>query len=617
VRLQFNYHLPIVDSSVYLTPQNFLYNGYPNWNPETIMKKIGFNYDRLKHEENYPDLVWDHVLRRGSNSDRWGFVTHSSDPVSLMYYQYMNGNENGGRSLSLERSYDGSIASAVAVEGHGRQMSNNLEYQWWAGISNSMEYIKKRHRNVETYVIDGEGHCTFGLYYPLQEEGFVEWAAPIVKENFARRPSVALFITSLVFGGILIASTLRLERKVCKKSSLIENENVDSNCLDETPTTTAKVVHIGCFIERIDSAARPIGTKFRSRPWTAGYLLATSIYFTSMLISQGFTHPLDNPALGPSAVTLSMFGINNPALIIYRMEHFRLITSTFVCSGLSTFLLLTYTLCKTGLEAVMSANNHPHWHFLLVASMLACAINLLYTCIGNGASCSSLALVLGLNVVSTTLSVRRRSNNIPSPWRFTAIVFILGSTPLFPFDSVVALTSSIVTGMIIGLAIFTEEQAGGMSDLENEHHRPSLSEKIANEGEESTKKAPKIRWTFVHGMVIIYFLMYILLFFRVPSPDKNNIYAYRTGCNLVYSDQIEDFVNAYANGGGRVLEEGNEIDGMCAQMCIPHLFYRPALWGSRFIHLEKGTCEDNGYSTHIADKTFQKYSVVFEVQLFT
>jgi hypothetical protein len=179
------------------------------------------------------------------------------------------------------------------------------------------------------------------------------------------------------------------------------------------------------------------------------------------------------------------------------------------------------------------------------------------------------------------------------------------------------LTSSIVMGMIIGLAIFSGEQAEGMYDLGNEHHRPRLNDKMAEDEEESTVKAPKIRWKFVYGMVIIYFLLYLLLLFRVPSPDKDNIYAYRTGCNLVYSDQIEDFVNAYVNVGGRDLEERDDIGGMCAQMCIPHLVYRPVLWGVRFIYFEKGTCEDNGYSTHIADKTLQKYSVLFEVQLFT
>lgn len=234
------------------------------------MKRIGFNYDGLKHEDNYPDLVWDHVLRRGSNSDRWGFVTHSSDPVSLMYYQYMNDNENGGRSL--------------AVDGHSRQMRYNLESQWWTEINASMEYIKKKHRNVKTYVIDGEGHCTFGLYYPLQEELFEEWAATIVNENLVLCPSVAFFLTSLVLGGILIASTLRLGKN--KKGSLIVNGNSDSNHLDGTPATmkTANKLRLRFFIDKVDSAVRPIATKCQSRPWTAGYLLTTAIYFIAMLI---------------------------------------------------------------------------------------------------------------------------------------------------------------------------------------------------------------------------------------------------------------------------------------------------------------------------------------------
>jgi hypothetical protein len=598
-----------VDSSVYLTPPNFLQYGYPNWNPKTVMEMIGFNYERLRYEENYPDLVWDHVLRRGASHDRWGFVTHFSDPVSLMYYQYMNGDENGDRSLSLASSFDGSIAHSNDVDGNRRHMTSSLESQWWIEINSSMKYIKKRHSNVRTFVIDGEGHCTFGLYYPLQEKQFDEWAAIIVNENSVWRSSVGLLLTSFVVAGFLIASALRLKRN---KSSLIVNGLVDPNNLDESPTTTANRGHINFFTEKVFTAVRPLAAKCCLCPWTAGYLLATSIYFSGMLISQGFTHPLDNLAIGPSAVGLSTFGINNPALIIYRMEHFRLMSSTFVCSGIFTFLLLMYALCKTGLEAAMSASNHPQWHFLLVSVLLSAGTNLFYACIGNGASCSSLALVLGLNVVSTTLSFRRRSNIFTSPWRFTTIAAILGSTPLFPFDSVVALIASIVIGIIIGLTILTGEKP----DPETYYHRPNSSETMANEEEKT--KAPMIRWPFVRGLIIVYFLMYCLVLFRVPTPDKDNINAYRTGCNLVYSDQIENFANAYGSDGGRYLEEaGNEIDGLCAQICIPHLCYRPALWGARFIHLAKGGCQDNSYSTHVADKTFEKYSVVLEVNLFT
>ena len=77
-------------------------------------------------------------------------------------------------------------------------------------------------------------------------------------------------------------------------------------------------------------------------------------------------------------------------------------------------------------------------------------------------------------------------------------------------------------------------------------------------------------------------------------------------------------MNAYTNtNGGRALEgnDGNDMfDGqnMCAQMCIPHLVYRPALWGVRqfaSIQVEIGTCEENGYVQHVADHTLRKFTI--------
>lgn len=562
------------------------------------MTTIGFNYDKLQYDETYPDLVWDHVLKLGSNSDRWGFVTHTTDPVSLMYYQYMSGNydnDNGGRSLATTVAANN--GSNFNIDGHKRLLNNynndDLESQWSTNIKTSMEYITKRHRNVNTYIIESEGHCSFGLYYPLQEEGFDEWAAPIVKEDMALRPSVLAFLACIMFGGILISSTLRFNREhFTKKDSLIDHETASA--------TVSGRVHVGYIVDKLNSAMRPITTRCCTCPWTAGYILTTTIYFVIMLSSQGFAHPLDNPTFGPSAVGLSTYGINNPALIIYRMEHHRLLTSTFVYSGVTTFLLCAYALYMTGLEAAMSTSNHPHWHFLLIASILSMAINIVYACIGNGASCSSLALVLGLNVVSTVL---RRSSDIYSSSRcLTAVIFVLGCTPIFSFDSVVLLTTSVGVGILIGLKMFYNENKSNATD------------KI----QFTTKMPMKICWLFVHGMMIVFSLLYILLIFRIPSPKTSNISPYLTGCNLVYSDQIDDFVNSYASDDNRALEEPNENQNMCAQFCIPHLIYRPVLWGSRFIEqLEKGTCEDNGFNTYIADKTYEKYSVLLEVQLFT
>ena len=587
-----------VDSSVYLTPEYFLQNGFPNWNPETIMKKrLGFNYNKYRYYQNYPDLVWHHVLKRGPNSDRWGFVSHTNDDISLMFYQYMSGNGDGGnrdRSLAL---------ASEAHHDHHRQLDNDLQSQWWSEISSSMDYASKKHNNVDAYFIDGDGHCSFGLYYPLQDEGFEEWARPILKERMVignRRPSVAAFLVSMAFGGVLVFLTRRMQNKR-DKHSLIDSENADPREeVGEAATTAAARMHLGYLTDKVVS-------KCQTWPWTAGYLLSTTIYFISMLISQGFTHPLDNPALGPSAVGLSTFGINNPSLVIYAMEHFRLISSSFLCSGVTTYLFMAYTMYKTSVESAMVS--HPHWHFPLVASILSFGINLFYACIGNGASCSTLALALGLNSFSMIMS-RRSSGSYPSPTCFTISVFILACTPIFPFDSLVALTAAVVIGMVLGMALFKGETAS-TSEIDNDY--------IEKEVEKNEPSSQQVNWKLVQGLGALYGLLYLLLLFRVPSPSKQHVSPYLTGCNVVYSDQIEDIVSAYTNGD-RKLQDGEGGDIMCAEYCVPHLVYRPALWGAKTfspIPIQAGTCEENGYAEHIADHTIQQYTVTVEVLLYT
>lgn len=122
------------------------------------------------------------------------------DPISLMYYQYMSGNgNNNARSLTT-------YPDSTNLQ-RNRTLEDNLQSEWWTGIQTSMNAVKKKHnQNVDFYIIDGEGHCSFGLYYPLQDAGFEEWAAPIVKENRvvgSKRPSAAAFLCSAVLGGML------------------------------------------------------------------------------------------------------------------------------------------------------------------------------------------------------------------------------------------------------------------------------------------------------------------------------------------------------------------------------------------------------------------------------
>jgi len=145
----------IMDSAVYLTPQYFLSNSIENWNPRTVMNLVNFNYEKWQNDETFLTKLWDHVLQRGWEKDKWGFLSHTYDSTSITYWKDMGGMYNG--------NYDGE--SSI----------------WWNNLTTSIDIIKINHKNVDTFFIDGEGHCTLGLYYGLQVEGFEDWAENIFK----------------------------------------------------------------------------------------------------------------------------------------------------------------------------------------------------------------------------------------------------------------------------------------------------------------------------------------------------------------------------------------------------------------------------------------------------
>lgn len=559
-----------------------------------------------------------------------------------------NANNNNRRSLASLDSNNLQQLPPQNVQSH-RKLGDDDQSLWWSGIQSSMTFIKKKHnKNVEFYIIDGEGHCSFGLYYPLQDEGFERWASPIVKESVVvgnKRPSAASFLTSIVLGGL---SILLIRTAASQK-------NQGKLLTDDTFGTDANATRMPAASLRIKGIVLHQASKYSSYPWTASYLLTTTIYFICMLLMQGFAHPLENPALGPPAVGLSSFGINNPALIVYKMEHYRLVTSTFLCSGILTYLLVLHTMYKKGaaLESALMENMQPHYVFLLVGIIISMGVNLLYVFIGKGASCTSLALVIGLNAFSGVLQRRSPSScakSYPVSSGLTILLVVIGSSPLFPFDTILALCASLMIGSITALLLFERSQSEVLETKNEMSKQPSTympEKKIASrwnlfkgkgqsqmlETEDDNAKEPStytlerreaIRWPFVKGTGIVYFTMYLLVLFRVPSPNKNNIHPYLTGCSLVYSDQIGDFVEKYASNYRRRELGGNEDlfggQNVCAQLCVPHLVYRPVLWGVRkfgLIELEAGSCEENGYDVHIADKTVREYTVTLEAQVFT
>ena len=416
-----------------------------------------------------------------------------------------------------------------------------------------MQYVS-RHKNVDFYVIDSEGHCSFGLYYPLQEEGFQSWASPIVKEgSFVgnRRVSTACFFFSLAMGGFIILLIRRMRWKASGEKELLSDG-------DDACSTQARRLSSGYIL----STFRPLLTRFEKCPFSAAYILASTIYFLAMILSQGFAHPLDNPTLGPSAAGLSAFGINNAALVVYEMQHFRMLTANFVYSGFITFVAGIVTLYRTGVESYMMDAGHPFWHFPFVALSVAGCANLVYDCLGNGASCSGLALSLGLHAFWTATQRRlgNSSSTFSAPIGTSALLFAIGCTPLFPFDSCLVMAASVMSGLCLGFFLTTGEECG--AELGGE------APKISNE----TSKTISVDWRFAKGMGLLYGLLYTVILFRVPAPAASGLHPSLTGCRLVYADQIDDIAKAYSGGnGGGDGEDWFDGQSLCAQLCLPHI----------------------------------------------
>jgi hypothetical protein len=132
----------VADSPVFLTPMHYVRNYLPNWNVGTILDVINFEYATYADTEKFSDAILDRVLRGSKVSDDFVYVTHDEDDVSLFYYSIMNGTVGDASAAQ-----DPTMASA----------------EWWAKMNVSLEEAMDGHTNFHAYVMEGNGHCTFGL----------------------------------------------------------------------------------------------------------------------------------------------------------------------------------------------------------------------------------------------------------------------------------------------------------------------------------------------------------------------------------------------------------------------------------------------------------------------
>jgi len=64
--------------------------------------------------------------------------------------------------------------------------------------------------------------------------------------------------------------------------------------------------------------------------------------------------------------------------------------------------------------------------------------------------------------------------------------------------------------------------------------------------------------------------------------------------------------------------EHDDLDFQCAAFCIPHLItpmFKHAT-KRKGVPIHKGTCQDQGYSSKILDKTFSAFSYSLDVELY-
>jgi membrane associated rhomboid family serine protease len=589
----------IADSPVYLTPEYFLENGFGNWNPETLTNKIGFNYKKWRYSDEYSTRVWGHVLKRGHNKDQWGIVTHNNDPISLAYFQWMSGEGD-------ENRYQRNL--------NNNKNENENDSEWFKELTSSLNTIQKQHKNVETYFIDKEGHCSFGLYYPMLEDSFQDWAFDIVEEQNlgSPTPAPAVFFLAMGMAFLVFLGGYYSRRRIKREITVVSDEAF----LDDIVESTSDLeVHSSRSSESLsfhDSCVRSITTF----PITVSYLVAITVYFLVMISSQGFVHPLNNPSLGPSPMSLSHFGINNPSLIIYRGQFFRLISSSFLCSGVITFLLVV--ICLWFYARPLEKMLRNDLQFICAMALIIVSTNVCFALIGHGASCSSVALVLGLNVVYIILRKRFEYSSVVGLTISTVLMAILVIT-IFPFNSGIMILIGMATGAFVGLSVLTVASK-----------EPSMIQEDGLEIRKVDVNPVKISSRALRGFGSVFFLMFLVLLFRLRRPNRLYLQPYYTSCNVMYiaGEDVDTIINTFGSSYRyryRRRSNQRQLNGysfeaatLCAEFCIPHLVSRLTVIGAEQLFrlpLTTGVCDDIGYDVHIADKTvvLSGYSLDFEI----
>ena len=146
----------LMDTPFILSTEEFQKDHFPIWNIDTIANLMGFDYDAYKYSKDFFVHYLRYVMGQGASSediascDRFGAIQHFRDPIARHFWRDIGGGWG----------YD----------------------EWWQEQSRVFDELKEA-GNFETFIIeDGEEHCTFGLYFALQEAGFGDFVDSIIRK---------------------------------------------------------------------------------------------------------------------------------------------------------------------------------------------------------------------------------------------------------------------------------------------------------------------------------------------------------------------------------------------------------------------------------------------------
>jgi hypothetical protein len=129
----------------------------------------------------------DYVMDGSDSNDGFGIVTHDDDPISIMFYTAMDGNG----TLEVEGDMEGQATDNLSL---GLNQSEVILKEWWNKMNESFTQATDEHENFDIFIMDGSGHCSSGLYFPMEnhQPAFEEWVANMIDDTPISTPSVQL-----------------------------------------------------------------------------------------------------------------------------------------------------------------------------------------------------------------------------------------------------------------------------------------------------------------------------------------------------------------------------------------------------------------------------------------